>query len=184
MDDDKKSGGKIERERSKPWRLWRVSGIDGHKIQLVAEADTQAYSGKFPAFPSARLTVFASTVRQQRIFKHSPSRAAGPAAHDPQATAPAAPQAPGHFFAQHSCLVSWPCTTCAAAAPLTGRGWCGICRSRCALAVLDLLGSSLFRCGICHNCPQRRAASHRRHRREQRKRELIIRALLPRRPAD
>jgi len=41
MDDDKKSGGKIERERSKPWRLWRVSGIDGHKIQLVAEADTQ-----------------------------------------------------------------------------------------------------------------------------------------------
>src|SRR6516164_8326703 len=95
MDDDKKSGGKIERERSKPWRLWRVSGIDGHKIQLVAEADTQAYSGKFPAFPSARLTAFASTVRQQRIFKHSPSRAAGPAAHDPQVTAPAAPQAPG-----------------------------------------------------------------------------------------
>ena len=41
MDDDKKSGGKIERERSKPWRLWRVSGIDSHKIQLVAEADTQ-----------------------------------------------------------------------------------------------------------------------------------------------
>ena len=41
MDDDKKSGGKIEGERSKPWRLWRVSGIDGHKIQLVAEADTQ-----------------------------------------------------------------------------------------------------------------------------------------------
>jgi hypothetical protein len=24
MDDDKKSGGKIEGERSKPWRLWRV----------------------------------------------------------------------------------------------------------------------------------------------------------------
>jgi hypothetical protein len=41
MDDDKKSGGKIEGERSKAWRLWRVSGIDSHKIQLVAEADTQ-----------------------------------------------------------------------------------------------------------------------------------------------
>ena len=41
MDDDKKSGGKIEGERSKPCRLWRVSGIDSHKIQLVAEADTQ-----------------------------------------------------------------------------------------------------------------------------------------------
>ena len=37
----KSLGGKIERERSKPWRLWRVSGIDSHKIQLVAEADTQ-----------------------------------------------------------------------------------------------------------------------------------------------
>ena len=109
----------------------------------------------------------AGIVRQQRIFKHSPSRAAGPAAHDPQVTAPAAPQAPGHFFAQHSCLVSWPCTPSAAAARLTGRGWCGICRSRCASAVLDLLGSSLFRCDICHNCPQRRAASHRRHRRAQ-----------------
>ena len=41
MDEDKKSGGKIEGERSTPWRLWRVSGIDGHKIQFVAEADTQ-----------------------------------------------------------------------------------------------------------------------------------------------
>src|SRR6516165_5867239 len=54
-------------------------------------------SDVFPAFPSARLTVFASTVRQQRIFKHSPSRAAGPAAHDPQVTAMAASPAPGHI---------------------------------------------------------------------------------------
>ena len=41
MDDNKKGGRKIEGQRSKPWRLWRVSGIDGHHIQLVAEADTQ-----------------------------------------------------------------------------------------------------------------------------------------------
>ena len=42
MDDDKKRGGmKIEGERSKPWQLWRVSGLDGHKIRRIAEADTQ-----------------------------------------------------------------------------------------------------------------------------------------------
>jgi hypothetical protein len=41
MDDNKKSVGKIQGERPKPWRLWRVSGLDGHHIQLVAEADTQ-----------------------------------------------------------------------------------------------------------------------------------------------
>jgi hypothetical protein len=41
MDDDKKSGGKIEGERLKPWQLWRVSGMDGHKIRVIAESDTQ-----------------------------------------------------------------------------------------------------------------------------------------------
>jgi len=42
MDDDKKRGGmKIEGERSKPRQLWRVSGLDGHKIRRIAEADTQ-----------------------------------------------------------------------------------------------------------------------------------------------
>jgi hypothetical protein len=40
MDDDKKSGGKIEGERSKAWQLWRV-GTDGSEIELVAEADTR-----------------------------------------------------------------------------------------------------------------------------------------------
>jgi hypothetical protein len=38
MDDDKKRGGlKI----AKAWQLWRVSGLDGHKIRIIAEADTQ-----------------------------------------------------------------------------------------------------------------------------------------------
>ena len=38
MDDDKKRGGlKI----AKAWQLWRVSGLDGHKIRRIAEADTQ-----------------------------------------------------------------------------------------------------------------------------------------------
>ena len=41
MDDDKKGGWKIEGERSKAWQLWRVSGMDGHKIRLIAESDTQ-----------------------------------------------------------------------------------------------------------------------------------------------
>ena len=40
MDDDKKSGGNIEGERSKPWQLWRVR-LDGSQIELVAEADTR-----------------------------------------------------------------------------------------------------------------------------------------------
>ena len=41
MDEDKKSGGKIEGERSKAWQLWRVSPVDGSQIALVAEADTR-----------------------------------------------------------------------------------------------------------------------------------------------
>jgi hypothetical protein len=40
MDDDKKSVGKIEVERSKPWQVWRVR-LDGNQIELVAEADTR-----------------------------------------------------------------------------------------------------------------------------------------------
>jgi hypothetical protein len=41
MDDDKKSGEKIEGERSKAWQLWRISPVDGSQIELVAEADTR-----------------------------------------------------------------------------------------------------------------------------------------------
>jgi hypothetical protein len=41
MDDDRKSVGKIEGERSKPWQLWRVNPVDGSQIELVAEADTR-----------------------------------------------------------------------------------------------------------------------------------------------
>ena len=41
MDDDQKSVGKIEGERSKPWQLWRVNPVDGSQIELVAEADTR-----------------------------------------------------------------------------------------------------------------------------------------------
>jgi hypothetical protein len=40
MGDDKKSGGKIEDERSKAWQL-RISLVDGSQIELVAEADTR-----------------------------------------------------------------------------------------------------------------------------------------------
>jgi hypothetical protein len=40
MDEDKKSVGKIEGERSKAWQLWRVR-LDGSQIELVAEADTR-----------------------------------------------------------------------------------------------------------------------------------------------
>jgi hypothetical protein len=41
MDDDKKGGWEIEGEPSKPWQLWRVSPVDGSRIERVAEADTR-----------------------------------------------------------------------------------------------------------------------------------------------
>jgi hypothetical protein len=57
MDDNKKGERKIDGQRSKPWRLWRVSGIDGHLIVCISAASIGTTRPITTGCPSLRTVI-------------------------------------------------------------------------------------------------------------------------------